>query len=70
MGQPGSPDASRATSELLERDGEFAMLEECLAVVRRSSRGRLVLVSGEAGIGKTALLRRPCEACGGSARIL
>ena len=46
------------------------MLEECLAVVRRSSRGRLVLVSGEAGIGKTALLRRPCEACGGSARIL
>ena len=56
--------------ELLERGGQFAVLEECLRTVQGGSRGRLVLVSGEAGIGKTALLRRFCEASGGSARVL
>ena len=39
-------------------------------MVRRSSRGRIVLVSGEAGVGKTALVRRFCDGCGRSARIL
>jgi len=39
-------------------------------MVRRSSRGRIVLVSGEAGVGKTALVRRFCDGCGRSARVL
>ena len=66
----GSADVLHTVSELLERGGEFAVLEECLGMVRGSSRGCLVLVSGEAGIGKTVLLRRFCEASGGSARVL
>jgi len=41
---------------LLERSTELAVLEEALADVCSSGRGSLVLVAGEAGIGKTALL--------------
>jgi DNA-binding CsgD family transcriptional regulator len=59
-----------AASGLLERGPEFAALEECLRMVRGSSRGHLVLVTGDAGIGKTVLVRRFCEASGGSARVL
>ena len=70
MGQAPSAGVSHTVSELLERGGELAVLDECLGMVRASSRGCLVLVSGEAGIGKTALLRRFCEASGGSARVL
>ena len=44
---------------LLERDDSVAMLNALLARVR--SKGRLVLVEGEAGVGKTALLRRFCD---------
>jgi DNA-binding CsgD family transcriptional regulator len=46
--------------ELLERENALATLEEALADAR-SGRGRLVLVSGEAGIGKTALVRAFCS---------
>jgi DNA-binding CsgD family transcriptional regulator/tetratricopeptide (TPR) repeat protein len=42
---------------LLERAAELAALEESLAAVRGSGQGRLVLIAGEAGIGKTSLLR-------------
>jgi DNA-binding CsgD family transcriptional regulator/tetratricopeptide (TPR) repeat protein len=70
MGQAWAPDSSQTASELLERGGEFGVLEELLERVRCSSRGQLVLVSGEAGIGKTALLRRFCEGRGRSARVL
>ncbi len=42
---------------LLERDEPLAALEEAAALVARSSRGRLALVAGEAGAGKTELLR-------------
>jgi ATP/maltotriose-dependent transcriptional regulator MalT len=38
--------------------------------VEHSSRGRLVLVGGEAGVGKTALLRRFCDNRAGRARVL
>jgi DNA-binding CsgD family transcriptional regulator/tetratricopeptide (TPR) repeat protein len=61
---------SGTSSDLLERAGEFSKLGECLEEVQRSSRGRVALVGGEAGVGKTALLRRFCEECGPSARIL
>ena len=45
-------------SELLERSRELTTLGESLNSVVGSSRGRLVLVAGEAGVGKTTLLRR------------
>jgi len=56
--------------ELLEREAELAALDECLGAVRRGSLGRVVLVGGKAGVGKTALLRRFSEACGRSVRVL
>src|SRR5437879_369803 len=46
------------------------MLGACLEAVRDSSRGRVVLIGGEAGVGKTALLRRFCDDVPGGARIL
>jgi DNA-binding CsgD family transcriptional regulator/tetratricopeptide (TPR) repeat protein len=58
------------SGELLERAGELLTLEDSLSAVERSSRGHVVLVGGEAGVGKTALLRRFCEERGDSARIL
>jgi DNA-binding CsgD family transcriptional regulator len=62
--------AADVGSGLLEREGELAALDECLAAVRRGSQGRVVLVSGETGAGKTALVRRFAEGCGRSARVL
>lgn len=70
MEQARAPDVSNAVSELLERGGELALLAECLGTVRDKLRGRLVLVSGEAGIGKTALLRRFCDEVDSDARVL
>jgi tetratricopeptide (TPR) repeat protein len=57
-------------TELLERSGQLSALERELAVVSERSRGRLVLVRGEAGIGKTALLRRFCDELARSVRVL
>ena len=53
--------ATTGTVELLERSAELEALEGHLAAVRAQGRGRLVLVAGEAGIGKTALVRAFCE---------
>jgi len=54
---------------LLERESAFQALDEALAAVA-AGRGRLVFVAGEAGVGKTSLLRRFCDAHDASARIL
>jgi DNA-binding CsgD family transcriptional regulator len=43
---------------LLERADELGVLHGCVADVAAHGRGRVLLVSGEAGIGKTALLQR------------
>jgi len=61
---------SRPTTELLERSGHLAALEASLAAVLNGSNGRLVLIRGEAGVGKSVLLRRFCDANHDSARIL
>jgi len=53
--------ATLTSSDLLERFEELAKLEETLEVVESERQGRLILVRGEAGIGKTTLLRRFCE---------
>jgi hypothetical protein len=50
---------------VLERAEGLRVLEESLAGVRASGEGRLVLLGGEAGGGKTALLRWVCESRGG-----
>jgi DNA-binding CsgD family transcriptional regulator/tetratricopeptide (TPR) repeat protein len=56
--------------ELLERAEILAMLERLLDDVRSRSEGRLVLVGGEAGVGKTTLLLAFCRRQGAAARIL
>jgi DNA-binding CsgD family transcriptional regulator/tetratricopeptide (TPR) repeat protein len=58
------------STELLERQGELDALAALLDDVREQRRGWLVLVAGEAGVGKTALLRRFCDERRSSARIL
>jgi DNA-binding CsgD family transcriptional regulator/tetratricopeptide (TPR) repeat protein len=58
------------TGDLLEREADLAALADTLEAVRGNSRGRLVLVSGEAGVGKTSLVRRFCDEVAKPARIL
>src|SRR5690242_2630235 len=55
---------ARDVEELLERSDELRALDDALADVTSTGRGRLVLVAGEAGIGKTALLRVFCSGLG------
>jgi DNA-binding CsgD family transcriptional regulator/tetratricopeptide (TPR) repeat protein len=62
--------ASTASVDLLERSGELEALRCAFERVRDTRRGRLVLVEGEAGGGKTALLRRFSEDQGRGARLL
>lgn len=50
----------RPEHELLERGEELATLTRALERVHETRSGRVVLVAGEAGIGKTTLLRRFC----------
>jgi len=54
------PDApAPVAGELVERDDQLALLEDALAQAR-DGHGRLVFVSGDAGIGKSALVRGFC----------
>jgi DNA-binding CsgD family transcriptional regulator/tetratricopeptide (TPR) repeat protein len=54
--------------DLLERAEPLAALEHHLAAVARSSTGRFVFIGGEAGVGKTSLVR--CFCANQSVRIL
>lgn len=55
--------------ELLERERFFHELEDLLGAVAAGT-GRLVLVGGEAGIGKTSLVERFAETHNSKARVL
>jgi ATP/maltotriose-dependent transcriptional regulator MalT len=61
----GAMAVTETGTALLERDEALDALDDALA-----AGGRLVLLAGEAGIGKTALLRRLCERHAKDARIL
>jgi DNA-binding CsgD family transcriptional regulator len=50
----------RKVMDMLEREAHLAALEECLAAAR-GGEGRLVLVAGEAGVGKTSVVERFCS---------
>ena len=54
-------EAPAGSVELLEREAQLSSFKHLLEAVQRTRRGRLVLVRGEAGIGKTAVIRRFCE---------
>jgi DNA-binding CsgD family transcriptional regulator len=56
--------------ELLERGDQLSTLGDCVEAVRKRSRGRLVLIGGEAGVGKTALLRHFCDDPPAGSRLL
>ncbi|HJU47902.1 MAG TPA: AAA family ATPase, partial [Gaiellaceae bacterium] len=58
-----------AVGRLLERDDALAALHGSLAEARAGS-GRLALVAGEAGVGKTALVRTFSASVGHAARVL
>jgi DNA-binding CsgD family transcriptional regulator len=64
------PAGSSGPSRLLERASHVAALNQHLGAVDRVSGGRLVLIGGEAGVGKTALVRHFCAEQARSLRIL
>jgi DNA-binding CsgD family transcriptional regulator/tetratricopeptide (TPR) repeat protein len=59
-----------SSRELLERSAHLSYLADALAAVVGHSHGSLVLVRGEAGVGKTVLLRHFCELERDTARVL
>ena len=61
--------AAGALSALLEREQALGRLEQALADVR-AGEGRLVFVSGDAGVGKTTLVRAFCAERLEAARVL
>jgi hypothetical protein len=65
----GSVTAQRP-DELLERNRHVSVLADVLASVHGEPRGRLVFIGGEAGVGKTVLVRRFCAEHGDSHRIV
>ena len=62
--------AAGAQGALLERADDLSQLDGLLADVVRTGHGRLLLVGGEAGIGKTILVRRFWEELGERGSVL
>jgi DNA-binding CsgD family transcriptional regulator len=58
VGALSTSQAVAGSGELLERAEPLAALEHHFAAVTMSSAGRFVFVGGEAGVGKTSLVRR------------
>jgi DNA-binding CsgD family transcriptional regulator len=61
---------SSSSAELLERERELSTLGAWLDAVQSSSQGSVVLIGGEAGVGKSTLVRRFRDARRGSVRVL
>jgi hypothetical protein len=57
MWRMASAPATAPTAPLVERGGELELLEQTLEQVRDGGAGQLLFVAGEAGVGKTSLLR-------------
>jgi DNA-binding CsgD family transcriptional regulator/tetratricopeptide (TPR) repeat protein len=57
-------------TRLLERSGQLTALRKALAAASAGANGQVALITGEAGIGKTALLREFCRGAGKSVRVL
>jgi ATP/maltotriose-dependent transcriptional regulator MalT len=58
--EKSSVDTLDRSFDLLERSEQLGVLAESLAAVSSAGQGRLVLLRGEAGVGKTAVVRRFC----------
>ena len=58
------------TGVLLERSEQLDALADQLNAVSQTSRGRLVFIGGEAGVGKTALVRRFVDELPRTTRVL
>jgi predicted ATPase len=69
VGYP-TTESGRPADALVERSRELAAIGEWLEDVRTGTRGRCVLVAGEAGVGKTTLLREICATAGKRTRML
>jgi len=68
--RPSVAVTSQPAGELLERAAQLEALNAHLDSVRQKAQGRIVFVRGEAGVGKTALLRRFFDSGGKPLRIL
>jgi DNA-binding CsgD family transcriptional regulator/tetratricopeptide (TPR) repeat protein len=62
--------AAGVEGQLLERGESISALSGLLASVQADATGRLVWIGGEAGVGKTSLLRRFCDFQPKPARVL
>jgi predicted ATPase len=62
--------AASSGGAFLERDQDLAALERALDDVRSSDEGSLVLLAGEAGVGKSELIRSFCGSLPASVRVL
>jgi len=58
--EPGGSAPGGGDAWLLERSPELAALERSATAVESPAGGRLVLIAGDAGVGKTALVRAFC----------
>lgn len=70
VGPVPRPAEPAGQSDLLERALPLAALDNALAAVTGGSGGRLVFLGGEAGVGKTALVRRFCDQHRASTRVI
>jgi DNA-binding CsgD family transcriptional regulator/tetratricopeptide (TPR) repeat protein len=68
--EPSTTSEARSASDLLERSQQLRELDDLFTEVLSASAGRLALVAGEAGIGKSALLERFCGVRSDGARVL